>query len=184
MNWIAGRSGTTRLTGRALYVVMMMMKRAMVRAVKAAILEPRGILPLRKVSLIGESRSVAVTPPVGVKIDQLGVMRFQMRLLPRRRVDVVPARMRGGRSVVTEVQVGGAAPSNGQETIISADETTKITNKITEATSITIPAWKGVAGIETWLYDWIDVMEIAGSRVDRLQRGWMLELLDKDNDIE
>ena len=56
----------------------------------------RGDPPPQKVHVKETSRLGAVTPPVGVRIDQLGAMRFRMRLLPRRRVDVVPARMRRG----------------------------------------------------------------------------------------
>jgi len=74
--------------------------------------------------------------------------------------------------------------SNIQEVTQTPDGVTKVVNNIQEASSIKIPAWRGVGDMKGWFYELIDIIETAGGRVDHLERAWMLETLEKDKSVE
>ena len=68
--------------------------------------------------------------------------------------------------------------------MINPDGTTKVTQKVVEASKVIIPEWRGVGLMRRWFCELIDNTEIAGGRTDALERDWLLDVKEPGKKLE
>ena len=74
------------------------------------------------------------------------------------------------------------------DTVVMADGTMKVTNKLTEATKVTIPEWKGTGKLRRWVADLVDACRYASGRTDHMEKNWIVEVYNavvhKNHEVE